>query len=829
MFQKKLSYNLTPMFMKKLIFLIFIFLSLNVFSQIPNLSEFISELDKKEGYLNFYWDDNKGKIYLEIKNLNQELIYINYLSAGIGSNDLGLDRGQIGGTRIIKFVKMGPKILMVQPNYKYRAISNNEEEIKSVEDAFAKSTLWGFQIVASDKNKYLIDISDFVIRDSHRISQRLAQRNQGSFKVDKNASSFDNLNSKNFPLNSELEAFLTFRGIAKGSWLRSVSPDFETFSVRTRHSFVKLPDGGYKPRKFDPRAGYGAMTFYDYASPIEEDLHVKYIRRHRLIKKYPNQEISEAVEPIIYYLDRGVPEPVKSGLIEGASWWNEAFEAAGFKNAFQIKVLPEGADMLDVRYNVIQWVHRSTRGWSYGASVVDPRTGEIIKGHVSLGSLRVRQDYLIAEGLLRPYAKENKNDFMKEMAIKRLRQLSAHEVGHTIGLSHNFISSARNRKSVMDYPHPLIEFTNNKVDLSNAYDHGIGDWDKLAINWGYRQFDSNEEDQLNKILQDGYKEDIYFISDQDSRPLSSAHPRSHLWDNGFDAADELNRMLSIRRHILDNFLDNAIKLGEPMSSIEEVLVPMYLLHRYQIEAAAKVLGGLEYNYALKGDNQVITKMLTRNQQVKALKSLLNSIHPKNLSLPEKLIKLIPPRAFGYPRTRETFKSRTGLTFDYLAAAETATNLTLKMLFNPERASRLITLKARDKNNQPGLTYVMNEIINKTILKEMTDNNDYLNLSNVENEISKMVNHSVLNHLFMLANSKITHQEVNARTFSAIKNLKKTLETKDSEEHHYHYLLDKIEKFLSGEINVQYPNELKPPDSSPIGSYSDLVFSCGSEL
>ena len=829
MFQKKLSYNLTPMFMKKLIFLIFIFLSLNVFSQIPNLSEFISDLDKKEGYLNFYWDDNKGKIYLEIKNLNQELIYINYLSAGIGSNDLGLDRGQIGGTRIIKFVKMGPKILMVQPNYKYRAISNNEEEIKSVEDAFAKSTLWGFQIVASDKNKYLIDISDFVIRDSHRISQRLTQRNQGSFKVDKNASSFDNLNSKNFPLNSELEAFLTFRGIAKGSWLRSVSPDFETFSVRTRHSFVKLPDGGYKPRKFDPRAGYGAMTFYDYASPIEEDLHVKYIRRHRLIKKYPNQEISEAVEPIIYYLDRGVPEPVKSALIEGASWWNEAFEAAGFKNAFQIKVLPEGADMLDVRYNVIQWVHRSTRGWSYGASVVDPRTGEIIKGHVSLGSLRVRQDYLIAEGLLRPYAKENKNDFMKEMAIKRLRQLSAHEVGHTIGLSHNFISSARNRKSVMDYPHPLIEFTNNKVDLSNAYDHGIGDWDKLAINWGYRQFDSNEEDQLNKILQDGYKEDIYFISDQDSRPLSSAHPRSHLWDNGFDAADELNRMLSIRRYILDNFLDNAIKLGEPMSSIEEVLVPMYLLHRYQIEAAAKVLGGLEYNYALKGDNQVITKMLTRNQQVKALKSLLNSIHPKNLSLPEKLIKLIPPRAFGYPRTRETFKSRTGLTFDYLAAAETAINLTLKMLFNPERASRLITLKARDKNNQPGLTYVMNEIINKTILKEMTDNNDYLNLSNVENEISKMVNHSVLNYLFMLANSKITHQEVNARTFSAIKNLKKTLETKDSEEHHYHYLLDKIEKFLSGEINIQYPNELKPPDGSPIGSYGDLVFSCGSEL
>ena len=815
--------------MKKLTSLFLCFLSLNVFSQKFPLTEFVSKLEKKEGFLNFYWDENKGKVYLEINNLNQEMIYVNYLSAGVGSNDLGLDRGQIGGTRIIKFIKMGPKILMVQPNYKYRAVSNNKEEIKSVEDAFAKSTLWGFNIIANENYKYLIDVSDFVIRDSHRVSERLTQRKQGSFKVDNGASSFDNSNSKNFPLNSELEAFLTFKGVAKGSWLRSVSPDDESFSVRTRHSFVKLPDEGFSSRKFDPRAGYGAMTFYDYASPIENDLHVKYIRRHRLIKKYPNQEISEAVDPIIYYLDRGVPEPVKSALIEGASWWNEAFETAGFKNAFQIKVLPEGADMLDVRYNVIQWVHRSTRGWSYGSSVVDPRTGEIIKGHVSLGSLRVRQDYLIAEGLLRPYAGENDNDLMKEMAIKRLRQLSAHEVGHTIGLSHNFISSARDRKSVMDYPHPLIIFSDNKIDLSKAYDHGIGDWDKLAINWGYRQFESNEKDQLNKILQDGYKEDIYFISDQDSRPLGSAHPRSHLWDNGFDAADELNKMLTIRRHILDNFLDNAIKLGEPMSSIEEVLVPMYLLHRYQIEAAAKVIGGLEYNYALKGDGQLVTKMLTRDHQTKALKSLLNSIHPKNLSLPEKLIKLIPPRAFGYPRTRETFKSRTGLTFDYLAAAETATNLTLKMLFNPERASRLLILKARDLNTQPGFTYVMSEIINETILKERTDKNDNLNFSNVELEISKMVNHSVLNHLFMLANSKKTHQEVNARTYYAIKNIKRVLEEKDPEDYHYHYLSDKIEKFLSGKIDIQFPEELKPPDGSPIGSYGDLIFSCGSEL
>lgn len=826
----KLSSQTKLSSMKKTLLLFFLFFNFFAFSKENNFNkspynDFISNLTKKEGFINYYWDESKGKIYIEIEKLGQELIYVNYLSAGLGSNDIGLDRGQIGGTRIIKFIKMGPKILMVQPNYRYRALSSNQEEIKAVEDAFAKSTLWSFDIVIHEKNKFLLDASEFVIRDSHKISQRLNQRKQGSFKIDKRSSSFDVLNSKNFPLNSELEAFLTFRGASIGGWLSSVSPDNESFSVRTRHSFVQLPDDGYTPRKFDPRAGFNPQSFYDYASPIEEDLRTMFIKRHRLIKKNPNAEISEAIEPIVYYLDRGVPEPVKSALIEGASWWNEAFEAAGFKNAFQIKLLPEGADMLDVRYNVIQWVHRSTRGWSYGASVVDPRTGEIIKGHVSLGSLRVRQDYLIAEGLLRPYNKENDTNLMEEMAIKRLRQLSAHEVGHTIGLSHNFISSARGRKSVMDYPHPLIKFSNNKVDLSDAYDHGIGEWDKLAINWGYREFTSDEAKNLNKILDEGYKDNIYFISDQDSRPAGGAHPRSHLWDNGFDAAEELNRILKIRRHVLDDFSDNVIKLGEPMSSIEEVLVPMYLLHRYQIEAASKVVGGLEYNYAVKGDGQLVTKLLPQAQQMKALESLLSSIEPKNLSLSKRLISLIPPRAFGYPRTRETFKSRTGVTFDYLAAAETATNLTLKMLLHPERASRLLTLKARDRSTQPGLLTILNKIINETVLRDYNS----LSLSDMEVEISKMVNHNVLNHMFMLSNSKNVHEEVSAQVNFSLKNLKKELDKKNSNEYHYHFLSSKIDKFFSGKIDSTFPNTLKAPDGSPIGSYEDLLHTCSSEL
>ena len=470
----------------------------------------LEQLNLLEGFVPVYLDLDQGKIYLNINRLNEDFLYLSALSSGVGSNDIGLDRGQLGSTRLVQFRKNGNNIFLVHKNLDYRAYSNNEDEVQSVNDAFAESILWSFEILTSESNEIMVDATDFYLQDTHGVSERLTDMEQGAYKLDLSKSGLNLPGIKNFPKNTEVETFITVTGQAKGAYIRSVVPTPNIVTVKQRHSFVELPDDDYTPREFDSRAGYMSISFMDFASPIDEQIVKKFIARHRLIKKQPHLEISEPVDPIIYYLDRGTPEPVRSALIEGGNWWNEAFEYAGFKNAFRVELAPEGMDLLDVRYNAIQWVHRSTRGWSYGASVKDPRTGEIIKGHVSLGSLRVRQDYLIAQGLLQPFkAGDSGDERMLQMALARLRQLSAHEIGHTLGLSHNFSSSASGRSSVMDYPHPLITGNNDDLNFDIAYDTKIGAWDKWAIKYGYGYPSANSNEKnflqttLERTLEDG--------------------------------------------------------------------------------------------------------------------------------------------------------------------------------------------------------------------------------------------------------------------------------------------------------------------------------------
>jgi hypothetical protein len=572
---------------------------------------------------------------------------------------------------------------------------------------------------------------------------------------------------------------------------------------------------------FDPRSGYIPTSYYDYATPIDQPLVKHFILRHRLEKKDPSAAVSEAVEPIIYYLDRGTPEPIRSALLEGAAWWNQAYEAAGYKDAFQVKVLPEGADPMDVRYNMINWVHRSTRGWSYGSSVVDPRTGEIIKGHVLLGSLRVRQDFMIAQGLVEAYADGADADpRLLEMALARLRQLSAHEVGHTIGLTHNFAASYNDRASVMDYPHPYITLDDDgNIDFSQAYDVGIGEWDKRMILFGYQDFPegTDEKAELDKIIAENIRLGYQFISDRDSRAAGGAHPIAHLWDNGSSAVAELERLNAVRAKALSQFSEKNIAPGAPMATLENVLVPLYLAHRYQVEGVAKVIGGVNYTYAVRGDGTPTNEMVSDAEQRKALDALLATLAPDFLTIPESIIKLIPPQPMGYNRDRELFKIHTGLTFDPLAAAESSAEHTLSFLLNPERLARVVEQHARDPKRLS-----LSELLDQVDSFSDRVPNSY---PPYQMEINRLVRKRFVQHLLQLAGDKKIMQQVSALALRKINQIEQQTEKYVSfweeapdMQAHAAYILEQIHQFKQSPEKYEVPAAPALPDGSPIGCY-----------
>ena len=792
-----------------------------------SFAEITEGLEARRGLLTLWVDEPRGRVWLEVPpttadGMVGEYLYVEGLVTGLGSNPVGLDRGQLGRSRRLYLRRVGGKLLLEERNLGFRAHSEEAAERRATAESFAPSVLWAGPIEGLDgSGRGLVDLTDFLLRDAHAVVATIAAAGQGEFRLSTERSAVDPEACLAFPDNVELESLLTYVSDAPGRLVRATAASGDAITLVQHHSFLRPPDEGYRPRSFDPRSGSFAVAFADYAAALDDTIERRWIVRHRLERSDPGAPVSGAREPIVYYVDPAIPEPVRSAVVEGAGWWARAFEAAGFHDAFRVEPLPEGVHPLDARYNVIQWVHRSTRGWSYGGGVVDPLTGERVKGHVSLGSLRVRQDRLIFEGLLGAAATGTGGpEDPVELALARIRQLAAHEVGHTLGLAHNFAGSTYGgRASVMDYPAPLVGIREDgSFDLSRAYGVGVGEWDVQAIRYAYGEVAEGAagEEELARILRDGLDRGLLLLSDDDARPAGAAQPAASLWDNGDDPVAQLDHEMRVRRLALERFGAGNLAPGRPLALLQEVFVTVYLRHRYQLEAAAKVIGGLDYRYALRGDGQPPARPLSGARQLRALDALLATLEPAELDVREELLALLLPRPHGYRENRELFEHATAPAFDALGAAATAADLTVAALLQPERAARLVD-QHRRAPDLPGLQTVLSQLVDRVFA-------DGVGESSRHGEIRAAVQEVVASRLVSLGR-EAPSPAVRARAELELSRLVERLEAEPDvgPPGHRRALAGRLRRHLERPALPAPPPRFAPPTppGSPIGALGRL--------
>jgi len=806
---------------------------------LPTITRKTAGMERHDGFFPFHYEAATGKIYLEVARLGEEFLYLNSLATGIGSNDLGLDRGTIGDEALVRFERHGPRLLLVQLNTGARALTDDAALARSVEESFALSVRGAFPIVAEEDGRLLVDATDFFLQDAFDVRGALRRGNQGDFRLDRDRSAIWLPRTKAFPKNTEVEVLLTFASDNPGGEVRRHTPDGRSLSLRQHHSFVELPPPGYKPRAFDPRVGFFPVTFFDFARPFDQGFETRYITRWRLEPKdpaaYARGELVEPVRPIVYYLDPGIPEPYRTAFLEGAMWWNRVFEAAGYKNAFRVEILPPDVDPMDARYSVIQWVHRSTPGFSIGPSFRDPRTGEIIKAAVRMDSHRSLTDFNIYAGT-RPAIAEgwaicalgdaSPGDWIAALdpdadaeafAMARRRQHAAHEVGHTLGLSHNFIAGAKDRSSVMDYPGPLIRLgSNGQIDLSQAYRDGPGAYDTLAIRFAYTYFASPEEEArgLEAIVQEGIRKGLRFMADADAAE-SGTIPEVTRWLNGSDAVAEVERTMEVRDLLLSRFSAAAIRPGEPMWLLAERLTPVYMHHRYALEAAIKAVGGMDYTFALHGDGQTPTRILEPARQRAALDRLIDALRPEELAIPEQVAAMIPPRPFGYAPNAWTLPSEAGPAFDPIGAARSLAAFIVNGVLHRERAARVVSFHARDAEN-PSLDEVIGKLVEGTWGGSTPRGSR-------EAALRRVAQRAVLDRLIALGGDPRATVEVRAAAewhLAALADRIAKAEGGDAaEKAHRALALRDIQRFMERRDEATEPSTARPtPPGTPIGGW-----------
>ena len=803
---------------------------------LPSIEQHTEGMTQMDGLFDLYWDNANGSLFWEISELDTEFLYQISMGSGLGSNPVGIDRGQLRGTHVLAAKRIGPRILLMEPNYGFVAQSENLSEAQAVRDAFAPSVHWGFEMVAETGERVLVDATQFFLRDARGVIDQIAARGEGDFTLDASRSAIHLPATRSFPENTEVESILTFTSSNPGQLVNGVAATGGAVTLRQHHSFIQLPDNGYQTRIADARVGVNGPTVYDYATPIDADTRVRLAARHRLQKADPDAERSAAVEPIIYYVDPGTPEPVRSALIEGASWWNDAFEEAGFINAFRVMVLPDDVDPQDIRYNLIHWTHRRTRGYSYGNTVIDPRTGEIVRGVVNLGSLRLRQDYLHGQGMVPPFpggislpedgsfgefADAPDFEYLAqvapasepvEMALARVRQLSAHEVGHTLGFPHNYMASAYGRESVMDYPAPLVQIDESgNIDLSNAYVQRIGEYDKLSVNWLYREFPNgtNETQALERIAEQGVVDGLIYMGHTNNNFIGASHQYASVWDNGSNLVDHLKLEIRIREIGLERFGIDAIRTGEPMSTLEFVLLPLYMHHRFQLRSAIQSLGGADFRYALKGDGQIPFTIVEAEEQRDVLETVLSTLAVDFLALSPNLVTMIPPPAYRYSEGEE-FPGYTQQIFDPLAAASAAATFTVGEILNPDRMARLVVFGSM--GDYPDLQEVTDGLIESTWGASETGDT-------YRQQVLHTAQRSVVDQMMQQASMAGNPAEVRAILSDRLDVLASGIEAEGTLSPHQKLVAADIRRWQSRIENTVPGPQLQMPAGDPIGGSS----------